>query len=117
MDSLRVRVCVKPFGARSGYEAEFAIDAIRMDAIAPAAMLASAGIQPAGTTIFEYADRSEKELPFAFAQFEIVGKSAAGRVIFGPQDTEPTIGRLLFESAGLKINPDTQEIEQRVLRL
>jgi hypothetical protein len=118
MDPLRVRVSVKPFDATSGgYEAEFGIDAIRVDLIAPASALLGGGVKPTGDTTFSYADGSQKQLPFAFARIDILDVPTVGRVIFGPEDTEPTIGNLLFESVGFVIDPDTQAINRRVLRL
>ena len=60
MDPLRVHAAVKPIGAATGYAADFAVDAIGMNLIAPASELAGAGLEPAGRSIFELADRSQR---------------------------------------------------------
>jgi hypothetical protein len=117
MDPLRVHAAVKQFGAATGYAADFAVDAIGMNLIAPASELARGGIQPVGRSIFELADRSQREFAFSFAEIEILGERTVGRAFFGPEDTEPMLGNLLFESVGFVIDPETQDIRRRPLRL
>src|SRR5213078_1493203 len=99
MDPLRVRVSVKPIGAATGYAADFAVDVLGMNLIAPAFELARVGIEPVGRS--------------AFAEMEILGQRTVSRAIFGPDDTELIIGNLLFQSVGFVIDPDTQEIKRR----
>ena len=117
MDPLRVRVSVKPIGAATGYAADFAVDVLGMNLIAPAFELARVGIEPVRRSAFALADGSRRDFPFAFAEMEILGQRTVSRAIFGPDDTEPIVGNLLFESVGFVIDPDTQEIKRRPLRL
>jgi predicted aspartyl protease len=115
MGFTHVSVLVRPFGSPNGggYEGEFLVDTGAIDSLAPASELIRAGIKPAGTMIYEPAGGTEQELTYGGAQIEVLGATTYGRVIFGPEGTEPILGVTALEAAGIIVDPATQTLTRR----
>jgi predicted aspartyl protease len=115
MGFTHVSVLVRPVGGTNGggYEGQFLVDTGSIDSMAPAVELVRAGIKPAGTMIYELADGTEQEFTFGLAQIELLGTLSAGRVIFGPEGTEPILGVTALEAAGIIVDPVTQSLTRR----
>jgi len=107
--SVALRVPGKSNGA---YERIFLVDSGATDSMAPASELAKVGIHPVGRTTYELADDSVHEYAFGLAQIEFMGEITAGRVIFGPEDTEPILGVTALESVGITIDPATRTLKR-----
>lgn len=76
--------------SRKKYEADFLlVDTGATGSMAPADGLRKAGIFPIGKTVYERADGSTKEYEFGLAVTRVMGEVTAGRIIFGPRDSEP----------------------------
>jgi predicted aspartyl protease len=75
--------------------------------------LTAAGIKPAGSTVYELADGSEQEFTWGIVQIELLGTTAVGRVIFGPEETEPILGVTALEQAGVMVDPVTRTLKRR----
>src|SRR5438067_13788992 len=80
--------------------------------MAPASELARIGITPVGKLAYELADGRLVEYEFGLAQIEFMGDITAGRVIFGPDNTEPLLGVTALESTGIVIDPKTGRLER-----
>jgi len=115
MGFTHVHVLMRPAGTANGsaYEDQFLVDTGAIDSLAPASKLRRAGITPAGSTIYELADGSEQEFTWGIVQIELLGTTAAGRVIFGPDETEPILGVTALEQAGVMIDPVTRTLTRR----
>ena len=101
-----VTVGVKGFAnTNEKYEAKFLVDTGATDSFAPAGELRKAGIQPVGKMIYELADGSLQEYEFGLAEIAFQGEVTAGRVIFGPDNTEPLLGVTALESVGMVVDP------------
>lgn len=110
---IHVPVSVKtPGDVRDGYEGLFLVDTGAIDSMAPSSELKRAGIQPIATKTYELADGSRREYTFGLAQIEFMGEITAGRVIFGPEDSEPFLGVTALEAAGVTIDPTTQTLRK-----
>jgi len=81
------------------------VDTGTTDSLVPASRLREMGIEPSGTKKYELADGTVQEYPFGLAMIEVMGEITAGRVIFGPENSEPILGVTVLESAGLTIDP------------
>jgi len=93
MGFVRVTVSLRAFESnRKKYEAVFLVDTGATDSMAPASKLRRIGIKPLGRMSYELADGKRTEFPFGIAAIEFMGDITAGRVIFGPEDTEPILG-------------------------
>ena len=77
--------------SKKKYEADFLVDTGAMDCLAPASALRKAGIFPQGKMSYELADDRIVEYAFGLTRIEFMGELTAGRVIFGPEGTEPIL--------------------------
>lgn len=98
--------------ANGGYEADFLVETGATDSFAPAADLRKAGIQPVGKTVYELANGQLEEYEFGLAEISFMGERTAGRVIFGPDDTEPLLGVTALESVGITIDPANRTLKR-----
>ena len=94
------------------FESIFVIDTAISDTMAPASELARIGIEPAGKLTYELADGTLQEFPFGIAQIEFMGEITAGRVIFGPEGTEPLLGVIALQSVGIIVDPRTESLKR-----
>ena len=113
MGLIHVQVTLRAMGkTRKKYEAAFLVDTGATDCMAPASGLKKAGIQPAGRMVYELADGSAVEYDFGLAAIEFMGDVTAGRVIFGPENSEPILGVTALESVGIVVDPRTQTLKR-----
>ena len=82
------------------------------DSMAPAKALRKAGIHPVGKMAYELADGSTVEYEFGLAVIEFMGDITSGRVIFGPEGTEPLLGVTALESVGIVVDPRSQKLKR-----
>jgi len=80
--------------------------------MAPGAELRKVGIQPVGKMRYELANGQVAEYPFGLARIEFMGEITAGRVIFGPEGTEPILGITALESVGITIDPTNRTLKR-----
>jgi clan AA aspartic protease len=113
MGLMHVAVRVKARqGSRKTYRRKFLVDTGATDSMAPASALRKAGIRPVGLRRYELADGSCVEYPFGLAQIEFLGEITAGRIIFGPEKSEPILGVTQLESAGIAVDPVHQTLKR-----
>jgi clan AA aspartic protease len=87
------------------YESEFLVDTGATDSFAPGDKLRGAGIRPLGKMAYELANGEVVEYEFGIARIEFMGEITAGRVIFGPDGSEPLLGVTALESVGILVDP------------
>ena len=61
---------------------------------------------------YELADGSTVEYEFGLAEIEFMGDVTAGRVIFGPDNSEPILGVTALESVGITIDPANRTLKR-----
>jgi clan AA aspartic protease len=91
--------------AKEKYEADFLVDTGATDSLAPSGALDKAGIKRRGRMGYELADGSTVEYDFGLAEIEFMGEVTSGRVIFGPDTTQPILGVTALESVGILVDP------------
>ena len=94
------------------YEAEFLVDTGATDCLAPAGALDKAGIVRRGKMVYELANGQTVEYDFGLAEIEFMGELTSGRVIFGPDNTEPILGVTALESVGIVVDPNRQTLKR-----
>jgi predicted aspartyl protease len=94
------------------YEADFLVDSGATDSMAPANELRRVGVRPAGRTVYELANGVIQEYQFGLVEIAFMGEVTAGRVIFGPDDTEPWLGVTALESVGITVDPTTRTLKR-----
>src|SRR6266849_1475827 len=113
MGLAHVTVALKGFGVpNSTYEANFLVDTGATDSLAPASELRNVGIQPVGRMTYELANGRVEEYSFGLAEISFMGEITAGRVIFGPDNTEPILGVTALESVGITIDPANRTLKR-----
>jgi clan AA aspartic protease len=101
-----------PGGSGRAYTASFLVDTGATDSMAPASELRRVGIKPIGNRSYKLANGEVMECPFGLAQIEVMGEVTAGRVIFGPEGTEPILGVTALESVGITVDPAHQTLRR-----
>ncbi len=113
MGTTHTTVTLRSFAnGHEGYTGRFLVDTGAIDCVAPTSELERIGVLRAGREPYELADGREVLFDFGLVQIEVMGKVTAGRVVFGPEGVEPILGVVALESAVLKVNPVTQELER-----
>jgi clan AA aspartic protease len=102
----------KPGSTNGSFQAVFLVDTGASDTMAPASELNRIGIEPAGRLTYELADGTLQEYSFGIAQIEFMGEITAGRVIFGPEGTEPILGVIALQSVGIIVDPRTESLKR-----
>jgi clan AA aspartic protease len=107
-----ITVTLKDFKSGKTYTGEFLVDTGATDSMVSASKLRELGIEPLGHSAYQLADGSQEEFPFALAEFSFMDEITAGRVLFGPDDTEPLLGVTVLESAQVMVDPVNQTIKR-----
>jgi clan AA aspartic protease len=103
----------KAIGHRNGtYEAQFLVDTDATDTLVPGSELKKIGLKAVGKMAYELADGTVRELDFGLAQIEFMGEVTAGRVVFGPEGSEPLLGVTAVESVGIVIDPANKTLRR-----
>jgi hypothetical protein len=61
---------------------------------------------------YELADGSTQEFDFGLGVIEFMGEITSGRLIFGPDDSEPLLGVTALESVGILVDPANQKLKR-----
>ena len=102
----------RPGSTNGRFETVFLVDTGASDTMALASELTRVGIEPAGKLTYELADGTLQEYSFGIAQIEFMGEITAGRVIFGPEGTEPILGVIALQSVGIIVDPRTESLKR-----
>jgi len=94
------------------FEREFLVDTGSIDCRAPSDRLIAAGIQPEGKAVYELANGQPVEYEYGFAWVSFVGEETVAQIIFGPPDTEPILGVVALENAGMVVDPVTKGLKR-----
>jgi predicted aspartyl protease len=94
------------------YFGRFLVDTGATDSIAPAKELERIGVERVGSRSYELADGRLIQFEYGLALMDVMGTVVPGLIVFGPDDAEPILGLVALESAALKVNPVTQQLEK-----
>jgi clan AA aspartic protease len=98
--------------SRRTYQADFLVDSGATDCMAPGTKLQRAGIRRRGRMAYELADGTTVEYDFGLAEIEFMGELTSGRILFGPDTSEPILGVTALESVGITVEPSTQQLRR-----
>lgn len=113
MGLTHIAVKLKSFGSSNGtYEAQFLVDTGATDSLVPRSELIRIGVQPVGKNDYELANGELVEYEFGLAEIGFMDEVTAGRVIFGPDGTEPILGVTALESVGITIDPASRTLRK-----
>jgi len=113
MGTTRVGVTLRiPGSPEVAYQGFFVVDTGATDCVVPASAMRAAGVKPVGRMVYQLADGSLREYDVGLVQIEFLGETTAGRVIFGPERTEPILGVTALESVGAVVDPVRRELRR-----
>ena len=84
----------------------------RFHTLVPRRHLEAIGIKPDDERTFEMADGTPIKLDTAIARLDFLGEYGADVVVFGEGDVEPVLGVTALESAGMVVDPRTQQLRR-----
>lgn len=90
----------------------FLVDTGAIDCVIPASELERIGVKRVGRRDYELADERRLAFDYGIVRIELMGEITAGRVVFGPEGSEPLIGVVALESAAVEVNRVTQQLEK-----
>ena len=94
------------------YEASFLVDPGAIDCMAPKSRLTKAGIRPEGRDVYELAKGQPVEYEYGFARIAFLGSETVVQIILGPEDTEPIMGVVALENAGIAVDPVSKTLRR-----
>ena len=116
MGLTHVPVTIRNARTYESFTKTFLVDTGATESMAPAFELRKIGIEPVGKKCYELASGKTEEFEFGLAEMSFMGEITAGQILFGPDDTEPLLGVILLESAGLIVDPKHREVRKLPLR-
>ena len=97
----------------NGWESAFLVDTGSIDCLAPRGRLEAIGLTPRGQRTYSLADGSQITMPITVAELELAGETIGVTVVMAGENTEPLLGLTAMESAGLAVDPSSQELFKR----
>jgi clan AA aspartic protease len=101
-----------PADLTRGWQGRFLVDTGAIDSMVPAKHLRSIGIEPCGSRTYQLADGTDVDYDIGVAAFQFFDSIVGATVIFGNDDSEPILGVTALESAGIVVEPQTQELKR-----
>jgi clan AA aspartic protease len=113
MGAIHVTVAIRnPADMNKYWEGLFSVDTGAIDSLVPRKHLENIGLKPKSKRIYELADGREIKMDITTADIEFMGDIVGGTIIFGENDTEPTLGVTALESVGIEIDPRNQRLKR-----
>ena len=98
--------------SQAPFEAEFLVDTVTIDCLAPASALQAAGVEIEGRDVYELANGDVLEYPYGFARVTFMGSETVTQIIFGPDDCEPILGVVALENTGIGVDPASRGLKR-----
>ena len=112
MGLTHVAVKLRNRGSEDTFTAKFFIDTGATDSMAPASELERIGVVPDGRRTYELATGELEQFEVGYAEFSFMNDTILARVIFGPDNTEPILGAIALELAGVMVDPVNQTLKK-----
>jgi len=112
MGAIHVTVTLRNLRTGDVYESLFLVDTGATDCMAPGSELRASGFPENGRTTYELADGKVQEFSYTVAGIEFMGEMTGGRVIFGPDGTEPILGVTPLDSVGITVDPANRTLRR-----
>ena len=110
MGLTHVPVTVSNLTTHDSFTAKFLIDTGATEPMVPAGELRKIGIEPTGKRAYEMANGQWAEFEVGEARISFWDETFPIRVIFGPDGSEPLLGVIALESAGIMVDPKNQTL-------
>ena len=113
MGATRVTVTIRnPAKPDQVWDGLFLVDTGVMDCRIPRQYLESVGLAPLGSRTCRLSDGSLIRMDATVAVIEFMGEIVGGTIIMTNADTEPLLGLIPLQSAGIELDPQTQTLKK-----
>jgi clan AA aspartic protease len=112
MGLTHVPVTVRNLITHDTFTLKFLIDTGATESMVPASELRKIGIQPATRRSYELATGQLQDFDIGVAEISFLDETIFGEILFGPDNTEPLLGALALQSAGIVVDPRNETIRK-----
>src|SRR5215204_5304955 len=112
MGLTRIAVKLRNPGSNETFSQRFLVDTGATDSMVSTAVLKRIGIIPTGKRTYELATGELQEFEVGYAELSFMDDTIQTRVIFGPDNTEPILGAIALELAGLVVDPANETLRR-----
>jgi clan AA aspartic protease len=110
MGLTHVPVTIRNLITRDAFTIKFLIDTGATESMVPASELRKIGIQPGIRRSYELANGQPEEFDIGFAEISFLDETIYGELLFGPDNTEPLLGAIALQAAGIVVDPRNETI-------
>jgi clan AA aspartic protease len=107
-----VPVTVTNLNTRDAFTLKFLIDTGATESMVPASELRKIGIRPGTSRPYKLANGQIQDFDIAFVEISFLDETIFGEILFGPDNTEPLLGALALQSAGIVVDPRNETIRK-----
>ena len=101
-----------PTDRDKAWEGDFLVDTGAIDSLVPRDVLDAIGVKPKTQREYTLADGSKVDLDTGTADMEIMGTLISTTVVFGESGTEPLLGALDLQAAGVVVDPRKETLQK-----
>ena len=112
MGLTHVPVTVRTLITHDASTLKFLIDTGATESMVPASELRKIGIEPGTRRSYELATGQLEDFDIAFVEITFLDETIFGEILFGPENTEPLLGALALQSAGIVVDPRNETIRK-----
>ncbi len=94
------------------WEGLFLVDTGASDCFVPRPYLEGIGLAPKGERVYELADGSEVTVDTTTGDLEFMGEIIGGLIAFGAAGTEPLLGVIALQAAGVEVDLWTESLRK-----
>ena len=94
------------------WEGRFLVDTGASDTLVPRPHLEAIGLEPRGQRTYELANGAQVTMDHATCEMEIMGEKIGAMVVYGEADTEPLLGVIALEAAGIQLDLRNQTLHK-----
>ena len=88
------------------------VDTGATDSMVQTSVLKSIGVVPTGKRTYELATGELQDFEVGYAELSFLEDTIQTRVIFGPDNTEPILGAIALDLAGLVVDPANERLRK-----
>ncbi len=105
-------VISNPADSSLTWEGDFVVDTGAVDSLVPRDVLDAIGVKPKSRRVYTMADGSEVGMDVSTADMEIMGDLIGTTVVFGEAGTEPLLGAIAMQAAGVIVDPRRETLRK-----
>jgi len=110
MGLTHVPVKLRNPGSEETLTEDFLVDTGATDSMVATSKLKQIGVVPIGKRTYELASGELQQFEVGYAELSFMNDTIQTRVIFGPDPSEPILGAIALELAGVVVDPTNERL-------